>query len=597
MRTLCSGLFVAAALVASAAGCSQTNSMSNLGVRVPEEFVAKRSQYDTSRPFHELVKPHFFARSKRGELLEVQGSPDLILEREGKVKIRLNQEDRELTLDLLALQSEVIGEHQVHKIFRLVAMGVPIAPDLENKLLSPDLPHELFHSLRFEYLPGKDTSAVLSEVFPDGTFLVIGSGVPKEWRGDEKGIASPTHFHVDPRALSARGSSLAKEFEEEILALPFDDQRYPAAPLARKECGAYKESLQNAEYRRILSSVGYRFTPAHTVRNTDGSPPAFGETLSAVLGQGLGERMQYFGFTGYWVTERLTELQAPWVGECDTVGGVIRYRVKDGSGDRYFVTVRRSLEPDKGERYKIVTIGDDGSGEVVYSAPGIILMAQPLPSKDSHWMMSTEGWKAPEEGRAGDPRWQSVFVVNLKNPDEYEIVKYPVSQYSSATQDGSLYGASPLLTSDERFLFNTLYGFKDEGGGIWAVDLAQEEFHDNPNAFAQVVAWDHALSWIVLENDSDAAPGLMSLFMTGKEVADDFAMTANLLQVQRAGLGSTVARQERLLQMVGWNPVPFVTQRLSEHEFLVATETHLSYESSLLPRAKGVYIVLVDTTQ
>ena len=58
--------------------------------------------------------------------------------------------------------------------------------------------------------------------------------------------------------------------------------------------------------------------------------------------------------------------------------------------------------------------------------------------------------------------------------------------------------------------------------------------------------------------------------MTGKEVADDFAMTAIVLRVKDAGLESTVTYQELLLQMVGWNPVPFAVQRLSDTRFRVA---------------------------
>ena len=46
--------------------------------------------------------------------------------------------------------------------------------------------------------------------------------------------------------------------------------------------------------------------------------------------------------------------------------------------------------------------------------------------------------------------------------------------------------------------------------------------------------------------------------------------------------------------MVGWNPVPFAWQQLPDHKFRVAVETHFNYESSLLPRAKGVYIIPVD---
>ena len=74
-------------------------------------------------------------------------------------------------------------------------------------------------------------------------------------------------------------------------------------------------------------------------------------------------------------------------------------------------------------------------------------------------------------------------------------------------------------------------------------------------------------------------------------------MTANVLRIKNDGLNSTVERKERLLQMIGWNPVPFAMQRLSDTEFRIGVETHFNYESSLLPRAKGVFFVPVDTSQ
>ena len=48
--------------------------------------------------------------------------------------------------------------------------------------------------------------------------------------------------------------------------------------------------------------------------------------------------------------------------------------------------------------------------------------------------------------------------------------------------------------------------------------------------------------------------------------------------------------------MVGWNPVPFAYQKVGEHSYIILSETHFNYESSLLERAKGVYIVPVDTS-
>ena len=125
------------------------------------------------------------------------------------------------------------------------------------------------------------------------------------------------------------------------------------------------------------------------------------------------------------------------------------------------------------------------------------------------------------------------------------------------------------------------------------VDVSDREFHTRPENFARIVSWDHTLSWMPLGRLEDD-PTAMHLFMTGKEVSDDFAMTANILRVREAGLETSIEKSERLLQMVGWNPVPFGWQRLSDTEYRMLVETHYNYESSLLPRAKGVYIIPVN---
>ena len=47
-------------------------------------------------------------------------------------------------------------------------------------------------------------------------------------------------------------------------------------------------------------------------------------------------------------------------------------------------------------------------------------------------------------------------------------------------------------------MLNSLYGFNDEGGGLWSVALSGADFHSDPGGFARVVAWDHMLSWFAL---------------------------------------------------------------------------------------------------
>ena len=798
-----------------------------LSGEVSQELILPRDSYNASRNVSELIKPHFLAMDNGGKPVDPEGEPDLVLEVERKVKLRLRKGDQTRYLDLLALESGLLGEHPVHKVFRLQAMGVPLDDGLAEKLKPGRFADNLFHSVTFQYLQNKETSGVVAEVFPDGTFLAIPFDLPSEWYGEqtateanlldiqpgtritfkpsgtgvsqvelatgqslgpvlgaslslddgggappddgfsevklqtpfpflgvtydsifvgsdghitlgegdgtsagrtaarhtggpprlsvlltdldpacggsihadvrpdravvtwdkvvhiERGsadgcdadtpantfqaivyadgtieynygqldieflsqtggnretvvgiaegntegsvdgidltgdlsqkqptgtifeefrpppsdgpkaeLASPTHLHVNPRALSAGDSSLAKGYEEEILALPFDEQRYPASPLAGKQCGVYQESLQHPAYVGLLSSVGYRFDSSQ--QNQDESKP-FGERLSKLLREGAGEGVRYFGFDSSWVAGVATGLGVSWLQDCDTSTATRRYRLSGEDADDYYVLVRRSLDPDKTQRHKVVKLDSDGNGHEIYTAPGVMLMAMPLPWDDTRWMISSEGWPGPDEGKPADPRWQSVFIVDVNNPDQFDEVEYPIAQFPEAPEEG-LYGLSPSINSDGDSLFNSLYGFTDEGGGLWAVDMTDKAFYNNPDRFARIVDWDHLLSWVVLEEDTEGPAPRKAIFATGKEVRDDFAMTANFLRVNDAGIESTLESKERLLRMVGWNPVPFAWQDLSGHKFMVAVETHFNYESSLLPRAKGVYIIPVDTS-
>ena len=187
-----------------------------------------------------------------------------------------------------------------------------------------------------------------------------------------------------------------------------------------------------------------------------------------------------------------------------------------------------------------------------------------------------------------------VYHVCMDCHHTSQIYRSHFSQFPNAPEAG-LYGASAAVSDDGRYLNNTLYGFKDEGGGLWVAAL-EAGFHSNPDSFVRIVEWDHMLSWISLagSNDSPNSAESRAIFVTGKEVADDFAMTANVIRLNGAGLETGIESKERLMQMVGWNPVPFAMQTRSDGRIRVAVETHLNYESSLLPRAKGVYLLNVD---
>lgn len=137
-----------------------------------------------------------------------------------------------------------------------------------------------------------------------------------------------------------------------------------------------------------------------------------------------------------------------------------------------------------------------------------------------------------------------------------------------------------------------LYGFEEEGGGLWVADISQEDFYENEESFAQIFSWDHALSFFFLPR-AERSPYHVIL-MTGKEVNDDFAMTLNALKIRFDGLESELIGKERVIRMVGWNPAIFAYQQISDEEIKIYIETHFNFESSIVPRVKGVYTVTVN---
>ena len=171
-------------VLAAEANVQPTITNGGTDAQFPSSLIARRDHYDASRTFADLIKPYFFARTAAGELISADGEPDLILELAGNIKVRLTQGDQVSYLDILALESELIGEHPIHKIYRLEAMGLSLDDGLAKRLRSDEFPNELFRSVRFEYLQGKETSGVIAEVFQDGTFLVIPFAIPPEWQSE-----------------------------------------------------------------------------------------------------------------------------------------------------------------------------------------------------------------------------------------------------------------------------------------------------------------------------------------------------------------------------------------------------------------------------
>ncbi len=413
------------------------------------------------------------------------------------------------------------------------------------------------NSVTFEYLPGKKISGTVAEIFPDGTLLVRPDKIPEEWRVKNREQSAPSYFHVDPRAFLLSDSDMGKKYrayEKEITSLPSTEWRNPPGKLSAKGCEFYYEALKKLD--------------AKSLGNKDGSSI----------------QITYFGHSSLWATARLRDHGfSNIVDRCDKAWTISE------DGDTLLFVLSKASEPQKRKRNMIVRATRGGGGKILYILPGNHIMLEKHPTNPDLLFASVDGWPDRKSGNP-DPRWQSVYLFDVHNPDNYKIVRYPLPASSYApVGDERLYGHSGFFSKDGRFFYALLYGFEEEGGGLWVADISEEDFCQNASSFAQIFSWDHALSFFFLPKTEHSPYNVV--LMTGKEVNDDFAMTLNALTIRFDGLQSELIEKKRLITMVGWNPVPFAYKRISDDEILIYIETYFNFESEIVPRVKNVYIV------
>jgi len=452
----------------------------------------------------------------------------------------------------------------------LVAVVATVGPRL-GKESADAMPN----SIIFEYLPGKTMSGAVSKVFPDGTLLVIPDKVPQEWQAENPDQITPSHFHVDPRAFLLSDSKIGKEYrayEEKITSLPSTEWRNPPGELLEKECEFYYRSLEEeTPYTMALRSKGKE-------KESDEEPLIEEAEIT------------YFGYSSLWATSQIRDRGfSSVIDPCDKVWTIS----EDEDALRFVLT--RASEPEENKRNIFMKATNTGESEILYIFPGNLIMLAKHPENPDLFFASVNGWPDRESGNP-DPRWQSVYLFDIDDPDNYKLVRYPLPRSSHAPAgDERLYGHSGFFSEDGRFFYALLYGFEEEGGGLWVADISQDDFYKDADSFAQIFSWDHALSFFFLPKQEHSP--YQVVLMTGKEVKDDFAMTLNALKIRFDGLESELVAKERLIRMVGWNPVPFAHQQISDEEIKIYIETYLNFESEVVPRVKGVYTVLVGTNE
>jgi len=136
--------------------------------------------------------------STSGTSVNIEGSPEIITSFKGRVVVGFTTEDgRTIYVNPLAIRSKTWGEHPAKKLLRLKEeYGLSIGRVLESILKNSLLRNFIFRSVTFEYRPGMILSGVVAEINIDGSFLVIPSYIPPDWKAVKSGNLEPSFFSV-----------------------------------------------------------------------------------------------------------------------------------------------------------------------------------------------------------------------------------------------------------------------------------------------------------------------------------------------------------------------------------------------------------------
>ena len=204
--------------------------------------------------------PSSVSYTEDGEESREFGSPEEVVVREGRVKIRAVSGEKELYIDPLALALRALGGAPGAQGVQAEGQGCGLVSGTGRGYWSPARGlTDSSTASSLEYMQGRTARGTVAEVFPDGTFLVIPFDELEPWQSTVPEVASPTHFHVSPRALTAATSDLAQQYEKRILWPIF---RPAALPSCRRGGTAVRECTPKQSPTRdtwgCLEEVGYR---------------------------------------------------------------------------------------------------------------------------------------------------------------------------------------------------------------------------------------------------------------------------------------------------------------------------------------------------
>lgn len=312
--------------------------------------------------------------------------------------------------------------------------------------------------------------------------------------------------------------------------------------------------------------TGYSFTP-DIFRGSN--------LQERLLSFSANKRMGVSVDSSVWMVDVLRQLGLPLEDDVRSVGLFLM-----ADRDMFFTTTNGTYDTTVGNFYRLTP-----EDEVVRlaTARGRFLTALPLARDNNKALISAEGYDK------NDPRYSCIYELDLTT-GAVKVIEFP----EKSRAGGELFATGPAFTPDGDFVFVKRYGFHDEGGGIWVLDMSDPQYRTS----RKVMQWDHMLGFTTFgylqryPKVKDDSPVVVPIAMNGKEVEDSFAMTVNHGWLTVDGMDSSL-EYDRVGIMVGWNPMLTYYER-TDDSIRVFTTISYNYESYMESRPFAIYRTVID---
>lgn len=316
------------------------------------------------------------------------------------------------------------------------------------------------------------------------------------------------------------------------------------------------------EYDSILSEAKYNYNASRI----------YGSNLFNQAWGILDEPITNNLFGRNWRSGQLRKIGIPLSANDNIIGNVSKI-----NGNVYFTTYDTYPNAAFGKIYRITP---NGNTTKLFQGPGRFFLAVSKPSDPTKFIASEEGYDSK------DPRYQSIFELDTIT-GKSTVIGFPGDSRGGYPE---LYGSGGEFDQNGNLLFDR-YGFPDEGGGVWWMNLSNYAYKKN------LVLWDHNSDFSTTNGYTSnvypfttSAPTSATFVLTAKEVENDFKMTLNAGTIQGHDYSTIrINSMSAKNTAVGWNRVIYNPKKPNNPNIIYTQIPH-DYDSYINQYPDAVHI-------